>query len=343
MLIKWGEEMLTPRQKEVLNLIVRLYGQLEEPIGSKTLLKESLLKVSPATIRNDMVVLERRGLLMKAHTSSGRIPSINGYRYYINRIIDNDDEIKMNDDSFEALSKARNYNPIQLAQLSADILVSLTGYTAVVLGQNQEPHRFAEFKLVAINNSRYISILLTDYGKVESEIIDLQVTLTREDIQRITKMVNEELNGAVLEDAYQRMKLSIPLLTQKITAYQLDFSSLIEKAMHNIKGHRYYVSGKSNLFNLLDSNTSKETIKELFELVDGSRELYQLLESRHKGIEVLFGNEFLSNDLNLINLVTGSYENQNQKMIIGLLGPSTMSYERIIPMMGLMVNNLSNK
>lgn len=337
--------MLTPRQQEVLNLIVRLYGQFEEPIGSKTLLKESLLKVSPATIRNDMVVLEQRGLLKKAHTSSGRIPSINGYRYYIDRIIDEDDEldIKLDDDSFEALTRARNYNPIQLAQLSADILVSLTGYTVVVLGQNQEPHRLAEFKLVPINHSRYIAILLTDYGKVESEIIDLQVILSREDIQRLTDMVNDELKGLILEEAYQRMKLSIPLLTQRLTAYQLDFSSLVEKAMHNIKGHRYYVSGKTNLFDLLDSSTAKDTIKELFELVDGSREMYQLLESRQKGINVLFGHEFLSNDLTLINLITGAYENQNQKMIIGLLGPTTMSYERIIPMMAMMINNLSNK
>lgn len=338
--------MLTPRQQEILNLIINLYAQFEEPIGSKTLLRESYLKVSPATIRNDMVVLERLGYLMKAHTSSGRIPSKDGYRYHVKAIIEHEDkELPMleDDTNFDELTNAKHYSPLQLTQLFANILVSITGHTAVVLGQDMESHYFEEFKLVPIDRSRYIAILMTDKGNIESENIDLKVSLLKEDIPKVVAMINDELQGVVLEDAYQRMKFGIPLVTQRITGYQLDFSPLIEKAMHHIKGHRYYVSGKSNLFDLVDGQTSKDSIKYLFELVDGSREMYQLLEDQQQGIGIKFGYEFLSDSVANINLITGSFVNENQKIVLGLLGPMTMSYEKIIALLEMMISKLSNQ
>lgn len=337
--------MLTPRQQEILNLIIQLYGRYEEPIGSKTLLKESYLKVSPATIRNDMVALERLGLLMKAHTSSGRIPSQDGYRYYIEQIIQQEDrDLTMIDENvnFKELSQARNYSPLKLTQLSADILVSLTSFTAVVLGQDLESHYFEEFKLVAVDSTRYISIIMTDKGNIESEHIDLNISLSQDDIVKVTQMINDELNGVVIEDAYQRMKLVIPLLTQRITGYQLDFSSLAEKAMSHIKGHHYYISGKSNIFDAIEGPTDKEAVKHLFELLDGSQEMYDILEQQPSGIGINFGHEFLKDDVSNINLVTGSFVKDNQKYILGLLGPSTMAYEKVIALLELLIGKLSH-
>lgn len=337
--------MLTPRQQEILNLIIQLYGRFEEPIGSKTLLNESYLKVSPATIRNDMVVLERLGLLIKPHTSSGRIPSQDGYRYYIEQIISQEDRdlTKIDENvNFKELLQARNYSPLKLTQLSADILVSLTGFTAVVLGQDLESHYFEEFKLVALDSTRYISIIMTDRGNIESEHINLGIALSQDDITNVCRMINGELNGVELEDAYQRMKLVIPLLTQRITGYQLDFSSLVEKSMHHIKGHHYYISGKSNVFELIEGPTEKDALKHLFELLDGSIEMYKLLEQQPSGIGIKFGHEFLQQSVSNINLVTGSFMKDNQKFILGLLGPSTMAYEKVIALLELLVGKLSN-
>lgn len=337
--------MLTPRQQEILNLIIQLYGRFEEPIGSKTLLNESYLKVSPATVRNDMVVLERLGLLLKPHTSSGRIPSQDGYRYYIEQVIHQEErDLTLIDENmtFKELLQARNYSPLKLTQLSADILVSLTGFTAMVLGQDLEVHFFDEFKLVAVDSTRYISIIMTDKGNIESEHINLNISLSQDDLNKISQMINEELHGVELEDAYQRMKLGIPLLTQKIIGYQLDFSSLVEKAMLHIKGHHYYISGKSNIFDLIDGPTEKDALKHLFELLDGSNEMYKLLEQQPDGIGIKFGHEFLQKSVSNINLITGSFTKDNQKFILGLLGPSTMAYEKVIALLELLIGKLSN-
>lgn len=343
--------MLTPRQKEILRLIVQLYSRYEEPIGSKTLLQESLLKVSPATIRNDMAHLESEGLLMKPHTSSGRVPSQSAYRFYVQGLIDKNKEEgksqkrEMDDDdvrSLAALLEARHYNPLQLAQLAADILVSLTRFTVVTLGQDQENHLLEEFKLVPLNNTEYLAILMTDSGRIESDIIDLGHQFTRELIHRLVELINDELQGMTLEDVYTRMKLSIPLLTQRAIGYQIDFLPLIEKARDNIKGHQYSVSGKSNLFNFIQPGIHQDAFKEVFELLDGSRKMFELMESTPQGIDVKFGQDFLSYDLGL-NMVTGSYFNQNQKIVLGVIGPSSMAYERIIPMVDSVVNILINQ
>lgn len=339
--MKEGEYLLTPRQQEILYLIVSLYGKLEEPVGSKTLLRESLMPISPATVRNEMVVLEKNGYLIKAHTSSGRIPSVEGYRYYVEHIIDQDYHEDMIDDaSFAQLINNKHYNPLQLAQLTADILVSLTGYTAVVLGQDQEAHHLAEFKLVMLNERRYLSIIITNFGKIESHVGEFKYEVSKDDLSKITTLINEELSGSLLEDAYQRLKLSIPLLTQRITGYQIDFSQVVEKAMLNIRGHQYYVSGKSNLLEFIELQDSKENIKEIFEIIDGSNTMYQLLEKRQAGINVIFGEDLPIPGLNKINLITGSYINQNQKITIGLFGPTVMSYEKILPMFDMMLKIL---
>lgn len=337
--------MLTPRQRQILYLIVQLYGEFEEPVGSKTLLKESLLNVSPATIRNDMVILEQQGLLKKAHTSSGRIPSFDGYRYYVNRLIHHEEDMKVSGedrDAFKDLFRERQYNELELAKMSADILVSMTGYTSVVFGQSKESHRMKELKLVYLNDNNLIAILLTDKGNVESQLFQTKFTLTKDLLQRTAQIINDELVDLPLSDVYQRMKLTIPLLTQSIVSYQFDFSELVQKTMHHLKGHRYDIIGKNNLFDFIDAQSTAEELKQLFTLIDGSPRMYQLLEERRPGIEVLFGIDVTPKGFTNLSMVTGSFSIQHQQITIGLVGPTTMTYHRVIALMEKMIHELSN-
>lgn len=336
--------MLTPRQQEVLYLIVDLYGNLEEPIGSKKLLKESYLKVSPATIRNDMVALENHGFLKKTHTSSGRVPSRNGYRYVINQIIHQLNNLEFDEDEngdMDELFSHYGRDNFELTKVASDILASETGYPVVVLGQNNESHYFEEMKLVGINDRDVIAILLTQDEKVENHIFNLPIHLTKDQSQQIIQLINDELEGLTLEDAYQRMKLNIPFAIQRVVSYQIDFSPLIQKAIFNLKSHYYHVSGRMNIFNLVDLSNNNEEIKAVFELIDGSQRMYQILENRDEGIEVLFGSELQDSNLLDICLITGTYTIHNQRITIGIIGPYTMSYKRTIRLLELMIQKLS--
>lgn len=337
--------MLTPRQRQVLYLIVRLYSEFEEPVGSKTLLRESLLDVSPATIRNEMVVLESRGLLKKAHTSSGRIPSFSGYRYYVDRLIHHEDEmnvLKEDDHAIAELFHERQADDLQLAQMAADILVSLTGFTAVVLGQSNDSHHLKEFKLVYLNEKNLIAIMITDGGRVETQLFVTLHSVTKEMVSKTSEIINNELIGTSIEDVYHRLKLTIPLLTQRAVAHQFDFSPLAEKTLHSLKGRQYHIGGKNNLFDFIDPQTNSEELKRIFTMVDGSADMYEMLESRNQGIEVLFGADMSSYWIANLSMVTGKFKQKNQEFTLGLIGPTTMPYHRIIGLMEKIITELSN-
>ena len=335
--------MLTPRQVEILSLIIKYYGLEEEPIGSKTLLNRSDLKVSPATVRNDMLALEQVGYLRKAHSSSGRIPSNDGYRFYVNQLINlNDDRVSIEDNPFKEIVKGAPYDPLQVAILAADLLSSLTGYTVVVLGQDQDIYHFEEFKLIPLDSKRIMAILMTDGGRVENEIFEMPYPFSKEDIKKIVTMINQELIGLNLEDVYQRMKLSIPMMLQRLIGYSLNFTPLVDKMRTQLKGHNYYVSGKHYIYDLIDPLMSSESIRELMSLVDGSNKVYQILENRDPGISVLFGFEYAPQFLAHINLISANYLVDKQKICLGLIGPSTMPYYRIISLFEQMIEQLIN-
>lgn len=338
--------MLTPRQHQILDLIVQLYSNLESPIGSKTLLKESLLDVSPATIRNEMVVLEKNGFLIKAHSSSGRIPSYEGYRYYVNRLIDHDerdlsDRYEADLEAVQELFRNRPDHTFKTAKMVADLMVSLTGFTSLVFGQSMEDHYVANFKLVQLSDYQLMAILMTDQGHVESQIFQFHYGLSAQQVEDLVNLLNDELLGLPLEDAYQRLKLTIPLLIQRQIGRLLDFSALVEKTIQQVKGHQYLIRGKNNLFDFFDSQNTVPEFKEFFNLIEGSKELFDILEARQDGIEVLFGQDFAPESMQNLALITASFTLDAQRMTLCLLGPSTMRFSRIIPMMELIIGKFN--
>lgn len=332
--------LLTPRQDEILNLIVKLYRELEVPIGSKTLLRESILDVSPATVRNDMVVLEKKGYILKAHTSSGRIPSYDGYRYYVNRLITATNDINTVDNhesdqkAVNELFRNQSSDVMKTSKMVSDLLVSLTGYIGLVFGQSNEYHRIMDFKLVQLSDTSLIGILVTDLGHIESQVFHHpNYPLESTQIKEISEMLNEELTEVLLEDAYQRLRFTLPLEIYKIVSAQIDFSPLVEKAIQQLKGHRYFVTGKNNLFDFLDTSVTPDDFKELFTLLDGSKELFNIFETSKDGIQVLFGLDFGPTSMHHLSLAVATFTQGVQKMSIALLGPSTMDFKRVIALM----------
>ncbi|MBG9980016.1 heat-inducible transcription repressor HrcA [Facklamia sp. DSM 111018] len=337
--------MLTPRQQEILELIVQLYADLEVPIGSKTLLKESYLKVSPATIRNDMVVLEQNGFLVKAHTSSGRIPSNEGYQYYVDRLLDTDKWKNIYDSDRKAVSELFRNRPadsFMMAKIVADLFVSLTGFPCLVFGQSKEEHKIADFKLIRLEGNSIMSILVTDLSHVESQLYRSHFSLSDGELSKVSEIINVELRGVPLEDAYHRLKLTIPLLLQRQVSQLIDFSPLIEKAIQQLKGHRYSISGKNNLFDVMDRQITPRDFKNLFNLLDGSKELFDTFEQRSEGIEVLFGQDFAPKGMQNLALVMGTFTLDVQKMTISILGSSTMKFSRMITLMDQMIKEFTN-
>ena len=344
-LISEVNKMLTSRQEKVLALIIQQFNKTEEPVGSRSLLQNSDLNVSSATIRNDMATLEKAGYLKKLHTSSGRAPSMSGYRHYVQQLIQMKSEhlpLNIEVDIFEAIVNEKTEKPIQKAQLVSELVASITGYTTFVIGQNEEEHYFERFRLVRVDSDRYMGIIITRNGDVGNQLFEIQPTIEQETITTINDLINRELFGLTLSEAYQRLKLTIPLILQRHIGYQYDFSPLIEKAKIQLMGHDYFVSGKENLYQLIDHSMSPESISSLMSLVEGSSQSYRLIEKSLDGVDVQFGYDFSPNVLDNINLITGTYHQNNQRITLGVIGPVNMGYADVILLLDKAIEKLAD-
>lgn len=336
--------MLTARQKRVLALIIQQYNETDEPIGSKSLLKNSDLQVSSATIRNDMAALEDAGFLKKLHTSSGRSPSLKGYRYYINHLIDLSNKLEVSEieeDIFSTISQESNQEPIQRAKMMSELISSVTRHTSFVLGQPNVDHYFERFRLVKLDTYRFMGIMMTKNGEVSHQLFTIEQEISSENIQVINEILNHELQGLTLVEAKQRLKLTLPFVLQRHIGFQYDFSSLVEKMNVQLMGRDYFINGKEFLYHLINASMSPKGIADLMALVDGDNMTYQLLEDLQLGIDVLFGNDVSPNELDHINVLAGTYFYDNQRITIGVIGPLSMKYVKLIPLINKAIQQLS--
>lgn len=339
--------MLTERQLLVLNLIIKHYIEYGEPIGSKNLLKDSDLSVSPATIRNDMMRIEELGLLEKMHTSSGRKPSNLGYRYYVDQLLNKSQD--SSSDEIRKIVQASIHAPYKEAQeiieTSAEMLSYLTNYTALSIGPERKDSRLTGFRLVQIRRGQYMAILVTDKGYVENKIFSLPSQINADKLQRIINIFNEELVGLKLIDVLKKIQTDIPFIMKKYVGAEIDLKDLFSDVLTKMSSDRIYVGGEMNLLNHfdLDQIAEREKIKSIYEMIHQAEGIQSLLFSDQEDVIVKIGKELDNELLHDFSLITASYQvGEGGKGLIALLGPTNMPYEQIIRIMRITSDELSD-
>ena len=336
--------MLTERQLLVLNLIIKHYIEHGEPIGSKSLLKESKLTVSPATIRNDMMRIEELGFLEKTHSSSGRIPSNKGYRYYVDHLLGE----KMNPsyEEFQKTIQSSIRTPYKEAQeiveTSAEMLSYLTNYTALSIGPETKNSRLTGFRIVPVTRGQYMAILVTDKGYVENKLFTHANHIDSSQLQKIVNIFNEELVGVKLSDVYFKLQNEIPIIIKKYVDSEIDMFAIFKEVIAKMDSERVYVGGGMNLLNYLEL-TGSEKIKTIYSMIHQSKDLHSLLLSDQEDITVRIGKEMNNELFNNLSMITATYDTgRNGKGLIALLGPTNMPYQKIINIMRLTSSELSD-
>ena len=190
--------MLTNRQLLILQLTVDDFIESAQPVGSRQLSKKPEAPFSPATIRNEMADLEEMGYLEKTHTSSGRIPSEKGYRFYVDHLLTTE---KLNtEDSIHLRSVFREkiVETEELIRKSATILSDLTNYTSILLGPDTSLHAVKRFSIVPLDEKTAVAIIVTDNGRVENRLFNVPEGFTASDIEKMVNILNERLIGTPL-------------------------------------------------------------------------------------------------------------------------------------------------
>lgn len=337
--------MITERQKNILRLIIQSYTNTGNPVGSKKLMEDGV-ESSSATIRNDMKVLEEHGLLLKTHSSSGRIPSMLGYRYYVDHLL-RPAAVQREELQLIRHSLGKEFHEINdIIEQSAEILSDLTSYTALSLGPEVKERRLTGFRIVPLNERQIIAIIVTDKGNVESQVFAVPHSVSSQDLEKMTQIINDKLVGEPLLTVYNRLRTEIPMILHRYFQTPDGMMDLFDAMLGQAFDEKIYVSGRMNV---LDFGIQKDLqqIKSVYSFMQDSEELTQLLstaETTDSPIVIRIGTELGNALLDDMSMIAATYEVAGHgKGTIALLGPTSMPYSKMFGLVDVFRNELASK
>jgi heat-inducible transcriptional repressor len=332
-------DILDERSRRVLNAVVRSYIDRPDPVGSRFVTRKYSFGISPATIRNTMADLEEMGFLRQPHTSSGRVPTDKGYRFYVDSLGEEEqagDSSDLPDEFAERFSKRLEEFKNDISAMFSEVtntLSSFSNYVGILLPPNAENTTFNRIDLIKFKADQIVAILLTDEGIIKNKVLQADPLLRQEDLNRISDYLNAEFSGHTLDEINR-------MLMQRMRREKAQWDKLISRAISiyeqamSFAEDDIFVSGLYDVMNLPDfSDISK--IKELSKAIKEKHVIIKLLAelSTAEGVRVVIGNENPVNELKGLSVVSSRYMEGDRPIgIIALIGPTRMDYSKAIIM-----------
>ena len=327
------------RRERVLKLIVEHFIKTAEPVGSRTLIEKYNLNYSGATIRAEMNSLEQEGFLEKTHTSSGRVPSSKGYRYYIEHLRERSvsDEFKYQMQSILD-EKIRSIDDV--IKQSCEILSQMTSLASIVLGPNATQEKLISVQLVPISKNSATCVFITDQGYVENKTFVLDDTTSLSDVESCVKLLNERLKGTSISELIPKMKAIKPLLSDYVIDHDVIYQALLE-AFVGFAKDRLSAYGKEELFEQPEFKDDAAKIKKLIELFDSPEVFREIEEDEANEISIHIGGEDIGDDVSIISAkvkIPGQKEGS-----IAIVGPKRMDYDQVVSSMEYLINEIDKR
>ena len=325
--------MLSERKENVLKLIVEEYIKTIKPVGSKNIC--DILEVSSATIRNEMQDLEEEGYLEKTHTSSGRIPSEKGYRYYVDHLMK---PKEMTGEEVLNLQTIFNNTHLELndsISKSLQIISDMTNYTAVILDNKSSENKLKQVEVIPINDENVIAIVVTDTGHVENKTINIKGS-NLDEVRKIVELINKMIVGTPIDEVSSKLEFEIkPIISNYIMNYETIYNAFYN-AFNNFKSdNEVFVKGKNKIYELPEFN-EVDKIKKIVNKLD--EETLSKIEEDSEGINIYIGKENeLDEDLTIVKT---KVKIDGQEKTLAIVGPKRMEYERVVSLLDYIKKNL---
>ena len=334
--------MLDDRKKKVLQAIVEEYINTAEPVSSNALITKYDLNCSSATIRNEMADLEKKGLLDKMHTSSGRVPSAKGYRYYVDELI-KDDNISLEEVKYISNKLETKINEIEdLTKITANTISEITHYTTVTIGPKADEQIIQEIKFVLLGARMLLAIIMTDTGMVKETIIKFDEDITEKQVETLNYMFNNKLKNQPIE------KIDKPL-EEYLYEEMSDMVKVIKPIIEQIKRVLFEQSeiklqGTKAELDLPEFN-SLQVAKNFMNILDEKELIADMLNSGFaEDINVYIGGEGEEEKLKDFSMVTFKHKVGNKDLgTIGIIGPKRMDYSKVISVMKYISKKLNEE
>lgn len=334
---------LDDRKMKILKAIIQNYLETGEPVGSRTISKGSGLKLSPATIRNEMSDLEEMGYIIQPHTSAGRIPSDKGYRFYVDQLIAEKEHEA--EEMKELMIKRVDRVELMLKQM-AQVLAKNTNYAAMISGPQYHLTKLKFIQLSKVDLNKILAVIVVEGNIIKNTMIDLEDELSDEELLNLNIMLNSSLNGLTIEEINLN---TITQLKEQAGIHSGVVDRVLEEVAEAIRADQeelqIYTSGATNIFKypeLSDGESASKLIstleekKLLQELVDDAAQ-----SSDDTGIQVYIGDETPVQTMKDCSVVTAQYElGGGLHGTIGIIGPKRMDYEKVLGTLKTLITQL---
>ncbi|MCI1727232.1 MAG: heat-inducible transcriptional repressor HrcA [Lachnospiraceae bacterium] len=344
-----GDE-LDARKLTILKAIIRNYLETGEPVGSRTISKYTTLKLSSATIRNEMSDLEEMGYIVQPHTSAGRIPSDKGYRFYVDQLVN---EKTQQVTTMNSLMIAKTNRMEEILKQVVRMLANNTNYTTMISSPSYKRNKVKFIQLSKLNESQILDVVVIEGNIIKNHILDLTTTITDEQVLKMNLLLNTRLNGLSLAD------INLGLISN-IKEEAGDHSEIVSDVLDSIadviraetdEDMEIYTSGANNIFKypeLADSKKAEQLISTLEEkdvLADFVKKSEEdgTADGENTGIQVYIGDETPVESMKDCSVVTATYElGDGMQGTIGIIGPKRMDYEKVMSNLKLFKESLND-
>ena len=336
------EESLNERAQRLLRVLVQNYIRDGQPVGSRTLSRDSGLTLSSATVRNVMSDLEELGFVTSPHTSAGRVPTDKAYRFFVDSLLRA--QMPTDDTSLEEIRRQLDMpqdSSKALVAAASQLLSNITNLAGVVTLPLKHSAVLTQIEFLGLSENRVLVVLVLDDREVQNRIVHLERHYSAEELRRAANFLNEHCVGRPPAQIHQELVRQLKETHEHLNQSMLDAISmsqrLFEQGAPPAEGIEYVIAGETNLMGF-SGMSDVDKLKRLFEAFNEKRDILHLLDQslRAEGVQIFIGQESGYQILDAYSVVTAPYSSaQGVVGVLGVIGPTRMAYERVIPIVDL--------
>ena len=336
------QRMLDKRAQVLLKTLIERYIEEGEPVGSRTLSRFSGLDLSPATIRNVMSDLEEMGFIASPHTSAGRIPTPQGYRFFVDTLLVVKELASRELHQLE--DQLHPDNPQRVIHAASQLLSELSRFASIVMTPRRRELTFRQIEFLRLSEKRVLLIVVTPQGDVQNRILLTERDFTATELIEAANYINQHYSGHTFEDVRQRLNQELRELRQDMIQLMTAAVEIGNQAVSE-GAEPYVITGERNLLSVRDLSQDLSRLRQLFDLFEQKTRLAQILDiSLHgQGVQVFIGGESGASAPDEVSVVTAPYSvNGTVVGTVGVIGPTRMAYDRVVPIVDVTAKLLSS-
>ncbi|MCQ2800667.1 MAG: heat-inducible transcriptional repressor HrcA [Bacilli bacterium] len=333
--------MALNRSDTILKYIVEYFIKNAQPVGSHTLIDEYKLPYSSATIRNEMFALEKMGYIEKTHSSSGRVPSAAGYRYYCDKLRDGsvNEELK---NRIQVVLDNKVKSIEEVIKASCEILSHMTNLVTVVMGPDEKEEKLASIQMVQISDNTITAIFVTDKGYVENKTFIVPENLSPDEIVSCVSLLNDRLKGTPIVNLVEKTEALKPVLSEYIVDHDLVYQALLETFVR-FASDRLSLYGREELFSRQEYKNDAEKLEKVFKLLADQqllKEVNREIKKEKDGRIIRIGDIEGNPDVSMVTAKIDLGDEGNRA--ITLLGPTRIDYDQALSALEYIAKTLTD-